>query len=128
MLLRVEVEWQETTQKLILGDLEGFSNLASSSRTKQRHDNVSLQNILQHLEEGIVAQSWMVSDLDSRNKRGKLKMTHLEINAIIERKLAHQKIVFLTRYEVVKAADEWRDTINEKELDWEVEICHDLQH
>ena len=41
-------------------------------------------------------------------------MTYLMIKYIIERKLAHQKIGFLTRDEVTDAADKRRDTRSEK--------------
>ena len=44
--------------------MSGFSSCA-----KQRHKNVSFHKISQHLEDGVLAQSWMASDLESINKK-----------------------------------------------------------
>ena len=98
------------------GESGGLDSKTSSSRTEERNRNLSLQEISRHLEEGVVAQSWMASRLNLKKNEGKTRMPYLEIKSTIERRLAHQR-GFLTREEVAEAANEWRDIRSEEELD-----------
>ena len=72
-----------------------MSNSRSSS-DEQRRKFLSLLELQQHLGEGGVAQPWMLSKLDTSEKWARKRMTYVEIKAVIERKLAHQKRGFLT--------------------------------
>ena len=98
-------------------DSGGLGGNASSSRSEDRHKNLSLRELSRHLKEGEVAHSWMVSRIAWKNKNGENRMPHLEVKSIIERRLAHQKRGILTREEVTEAANEWRDYREERELD-----------
>ena len=90
---------------------------ASSSRSEERRNNLSLRELSRHLKEGEIAHSWMVSKISWKNKKGENRMPYLEIKSIIERRLAHQKRGILTTEEVTEAANEWRDYREERELD-----------
>ena len=71
-----------------------FACEACSSRADQRRKNRSLLELLQELEEGVVAQSWMLSSLDKDCKNRNKGLTYVDMKKIIKRKLAHQKEVF----------------------------------
>ena len=80
---------------------EGRGSATSSSKGRsscvdQQRKNRSLLELQQHLEEGVVAQPWMLSKLDTEEKWARKRMTYIEIKSAIERKLAHQKRGFLT--------------------------------
>ena len=61
------------------GESGGLGSKTSSSRTEEQHKNLSLQEISQHLEEGVVAQSWMVGRLNLKKKEEETRMPYLEI-------------------------------------------------
>ena len=74
----------------------GRNSATSSSRGRsgcadQQRKYRSLNELQQHLEEGEVAQPWMLSKLDTTEKWAKNKRTYLEIKLIIERRLDLQK-------------------------------------
>jgi len=62
-----------------------------SRRADQRRKYRSLLGLSQHLEEGVVAQSWMLSELDRGGGDEPRRMTYLDVKEVIERKLALQK-------------------------------------
>ena len=88
-----------------------------SSCDDQQRKYRSLNELQQHLEEGVVAQPWMLSKLDTKKKWASKRMTYIEIKSIIERKLAHQKRGYLTDREVQDAVAEWQDERLEEDLD-----------
>ena len=48
-----------------------FSSEVRGSRFEQRRKNCSLLELSEHLEEGVVPQSWMLSSLDSQGAGGR---------------------------------------------------------
>ena len=97
-----------------------------SSCDDQQRKYRSLNELQQHLEEGVVAQPWMLSKLDTKKKWASKRMTYIEIKSIIERKLAHQKRGYLTDREVQDAVAEWQDERLEEDLDSEM-IAHEIK-
>ena len=93
------------------------SSRSRSSCAGQQHKNKALLELQQHLEEGVVAQPWMLSKFDTREKWARKRMTYIEIKAIIERKLALQKRGYLTDREVQDAVAEIQDERLEEDLD-----------
>ena len=94
-----------------------FASKVRSSRANQRHKNCSLYELLQKLEEGVVAQLWMLSCLD-RGSNDKIRgLTYLDVKRIIERKLAHQKRWLLSNTEISEAVREYKDMRGQHELD-----------
>ena len=87
------------------------------SRSDQRRKNLSLLELSQHLEEGVMAQPWMLSELDSGDSGGRGRLTYLDVKGIIERKLAHQKRGLLTMTEVAEAVDDFKNIRSEADLD-----------
>ena len=85
------------------GSSARFSCEARSSRADQRRKNRSLHDLSQQLEEGVVAQSWMLSHLDRGRKEKDRGLTYLDVKKIIERKLAQQKRGLLTKDEISEA-------------------------
>ena len=68
------------------GSSARFSCEARSSRADQRRKNRSLHDLSQQLEEGVVAQSWMLSHLDRGRKEKDRGLTYLDVKKILERK------------------------------------------
>ena len=104
---------------------EGRGSATSSSKGRsscvdQQRKNRSLLELQQHLEEGVVAQPWMLSKLDTEEKWARKRMTYIEIKSVIERKLAHQKRGFLTDREVQETVAEMQDERLEEDLDSEM--------
>ena len=81
------------------GSSARFSCEARSSRADQRRKNHSLHDLSQQLEDGVVAQSWMLSKLDRGQLGEKGRLAYLDVKKIIERKLALQKRGLLTEKE-----------------------------
>ena len=91
-----------------------FSYESRSSRGDQRRKHRSLHELSKQLEEGVVAQPWMLSELDY-GAQGRL--SYLDIKEIIERKLAKQKKGLLSQREIGEAVQEFRDARSELDLD-----------
>ena len=51
-------------------DSEGMGGNASSSRSEERHNNLSLRELSRHSKEGEIAHSWMVSRIAWKDKNG----------------------------------------------------------
>ena len=95
-----------------------FSSEVRGSRFEQRRKNCSLLELSEHLEEGVVPQSWMLSSLDSQGAGGRGSgLAYLEVRAILERKLAHSKRGLLSRRELAEAVSEFKDERDEGCLD-----------
>ena len=94
-----------------------FACEARSSRADQRRKNRSLHDLSQELEEGVVAQSWMLSHLDRGRNEKNRRLTYLDVKKIIERKLSHQKRGILTDAEISEAVSEYKDMREQRELD-----------
>ena len=94
------------TSPMATSDAEPKRNSAAprgrgrSSCDDQQRKYRSLNELQQHLEEGVVAQPWMLSKLDTKEKWARKRMTYVEIKSIIERKLAHQKRGYLSEREL----------------------------
>ena len=101
-------------------DTATSSGRGGSSCDDQQRKNRSLLELQQHLEEGEVAQPWMLSSLDTAEKWARKRMTYVEIKSIIERKLAHQKRGFLTDREIQETVAEMQDERLEEDLDSEM--------
>ena len=91
-----------------------------SSCDDQRRKYLSLLELQQHLGEGEVAQPWMLSKLDTSEKWARNRMTYVEIKAVIEHKLAHQKRGFLTDREIQETVADIQDERLEEDLDSEM--------
>ena len=87
------------------------------SRADQRRKNRSLLELSQHLEEGVVPQQWMLSELDQGNANNPKGLTYLDVKSIIEKKLAHNKRGLLTMSEIAEAVDDFKNIRNEDDLD-----------
>ena len=95
-----------------------FSSEAMGSRFEQRRRSRSLLELSEHLEGGVVPQSWMLSRLDDRAPgKGDSGLTYLDVKAILERKLAHSKRGLLNQVELKEAVTEFRDMREERDLD-----------
>ena len=58
------------------GSSARFSCEPCSNRADQRRKNSSLHELSQNLEEGVVAQSWMLSNLDKDQQEGRRRLTY----------------------------------------------------
>ena len=96
-----------------------MSNRGSIS-DEQRRSFLSLLELQKHLGEGEVAQPWMLSDLDASEKWARNRLTYVEIKAIIEQKLAHQKRGFLSEREIQDTVNDIQDERLEEDLDSEM--------
>ena len=76
-----------------------------------KYNKRSIEYIRSRIEEGVTAQPWMLSSIDTKGKWKKNKMAFVEIKALIERKLAHLKRGYLTDNEVWEAAKELQNHV-----------------
>ena len=90
-----------------------FSYESRSSRGDQRRKHRSLHELSKQLEEGVVAQPWMLSELDYG---AQVRLSQLDIKEIIERKLAKQKKGLLSQREIGEAVQEFREARSELDL------------
>ena len=90
---------------------------ACNSRADQQRKNRSLLELSQELEEGVVAQSWMLSSLDKECKNRNKGLTYVDAKKIIERKLAHQERGLLSKLEILEAVKEYKDDRRQQDLD-----------
>mgnify|MGYP000921540037 CR=1 FL=1 len=94
-----------------------FSYEERSSRGDQRRKYRSLQELSKHLEDGVVAQPWMLSKMDSDGQASRGRLSYFDVKETIERKLAHQKKGLLSQVELKEAVQEFRDSREESDLD-----------
>ena len=91
------------------GNSTHFGSEVRGSRGDQRRKYRSLHDLSQQLEEGVIAQSWMLSPLDKRGSTSNnSRLAYLDVKKLIERKLAHQKRGLLSENEVRDAVAELR--------------------
>ena len=107
-------------------DSEIPSSRGRNGRDDQRRKNSSLLELQQQLEEGVVAQPWILSKLDTDEQWARKRMTYIEIKSTIERKLTLQKRGYLTDREVQEAVAEIQDERLEEELDSEM-TSHEIK-
>ena len=99
------------------GSTTRFNCEAHCSRADQRRKNRSLLELSQYLEEGVVPQQWMLSELDQGDGSRPKGLAYLDVKNIIERKLAHNKRGLLTMSEVAEAVSDFKNTRSEEDLD-----------
>ena len=102
------------------GNCKRNRNKGGSSSENLRRNFMSLLELQKHLGEGEVAQPWMLSNLDTSEKLARNRLTYVEIKAIIEQKLAHQKRGFLTEREIQETVNDIQDEKLEEDLDSEM--------
>ena len=99
------------------GSTARFYCEARCSRADQRRKNRSLLELSQHLEEGVVPQHWMLSELDRGDGNGPKRLAYHDVKNILERKLAHNKRGLLTMSEMAQAVNDFKNIRSEEDFD-----------